>query len=1018
MAANDTAVDKTDVFQFMSLRSPQSVEATKIRHFYIQDDYLSRDDLPIKKLRDVFSMSSGSEIGKIVYKIVFLENDGSTNQQKIEKIVDKVLGLLESKTVVDEIAQPDSPPETLINDLEKYSYYRPDYAFYLLPTKLETIQSEFDIKKLIAAKNVITEHCENFTRKDLFHFIKEIFAVQRLRDIVFNTKPGFYDYKYQQLKIILFETLYTLYILRRKTTVNLEEIIVGLQTLHVLEFLAADEFLHDIYEGILDISSADTQVYLKFLQQIFPELTKVDFQAKSNHFFFIHTKKDLSNFFQATPIIHPIVAELAWYGKGKFNNIKPFLGDLKVVKQWLCGYKVGEISHIHNIMASEEKLREHRHLEKTEEVFSFSSENSQSTQTEQQSTDRFELKREAESVIKTDINVGANANMTYKQGDVFTASVGGNFAYTNSSQDTQRTAATYAQEILNKAVTNIQSRNSQQRSITKLYETEEKNSHKFSNIGKDAKHISGIYRWLDKKYKAQLYNYGQRWMFEFVVPEPAAFYVMSKLKAAEFDINVPQKPTAPAYKSVELMDPFHPGQELFPDAINKQVFHNLSQKYDLGEFFYPNTSFWLPFTEKQKGDNDLTKTLPGNSGDRIWTHTQFKSNIPEGYNVKQIKVEGTVVFYGSAESLNEEFEMNRYRFLLNGELIEEILDNRLEDRKPNFKTINIDKLFNPEIVIPDKEIILDLNVQDLEKFSLSAYLNLDINEEYLLAWKTKLYTKIKSLEQARIDKINQELEIAYNSAMSDYRNKLDDLRAQTVNDIIQGRSEAFNSQIIREELKKHCIAMIAKEFDFDQADDLLSDKKAIEDFSTEITYAKFKVGEDKNNDPFARFEEIKEFVDYPKINIQVAQDKGKFIQFLEQAFEWQQISYIFYPYFWAHESKWIEMINRLDYTDNNMTSFLKAGSTRVLIAVTPGYHNAVMHFLATREPWEGGPAPVIGDPLYIPIYEEIHKQQDDLLNATPEGHSWPFEIPTSLIYLQDSSSLIPEDLRCDEKVKP
>jgi len=40
--------------------------------------------------------------------------------------------------------------------------------------------------------------------------------------------------------------------------------------------------------------------------------------------------------------------------------------------------------------------------------------------------------------------------------------------------------------------------------------------------------ISGIYRWVDKLYEAQVYNYGQRPMFQFIIPEPAALYIYSR----------------------------------------------------------------------------------------------------------------------------------------------------------------------------------------------------------------------------------------------------------------------------------------------------------------------------------------------------------------------------------------------------------------------------------------------------------------------------------------------------------
>ena len=47
-----------------------------------------------------------------------------------------------------------------------------------------------------------------------------------------------------------------------------------------------------------------------------------------------------------------------------------------------------------------------------------------------------------------------------------------------------------------------------------------------SKTGKD--HIAGIYHWVNKIYNAQILNYGKRTMAEFIVPEPAAFYLFAK----------------------------------------------------------------------------------------------------------------------------------------------------------------------------------------------------------------------------------------------------------------------------------------------------------------------------------------------------------------------------------------------------------------------------------------------------------------------------------------------------------
>lgn len=1014
-------ITKTDVFQFMSVRSPQTVERNRFRNFYIQDDYINQDK-HTKKLREVFSINSASQVGKILYQKIFCENSDKTIEEKNAEIVTAILELLDFKTVMCEVGT-NFPPETLVNELEQFPYIYSDYKYYLLPTKLDNIKSKFDIKKIFSVQKILEKQIKKFDREVLFDDLRKLFGVKLLTDVVFDKET--YQADFQELKNILFERLYLLYILRRIVTVNLEEIIKGLQILHTLEFLAVEDLLGAIKSGRVSLNAQEITRLIKFLSEIFPELQDLDLTSTNLDFHFIGSSEDLANYLESTPVIHPIVAQLHWYRR-PFNKITPIgIGDLKVVKQWLVGYKVGEISHIQNIMKGEENERNHRRLEKTEEVFSFSSESNENTQSENQSTDRFETKREAERVIKTDLSVGANvgSNLSYSAGTyAIQVNVGANFAYSNSNQDTQKSASNYAREVMDKAVTQIQNRATQNRSITKIFETEETNKHSYKNNQPGATHTSGIYRWLDKKYKAALYNYGKRLMFEFIIPEPAAFYVLSKLKAAEIEMNIPSKPSEPNYETAKIIKPGTPDTELKPEEIDETMFNQLRLIYDLAEFTYPQDELKLPFSDLEK-KNNLAVNL-GNAGDKVWTNNQYKTKGPEGYNVKTVEIVGSVTFGYEGIPVFDPLDFNKWLFTLNAVNFWDRRNYLVLDTRGSWSLDSVTTLATP-INAKSGDIFLDVSFQDLMQYSMMVFLGLVIDSDYKLDWQTKVYNKIKSIEQKEVDRKNQELEIAYNSEMADYRNKLNDLAAQTVNDIIQGRSEAFNQQIIREELKKHCLTMITKEFDAFDADDILSNEDALEDKSVKIEYERFSVYEKSYNERLsaklngntttvAEFKKVCQEVKYPKIKIDIAKKKARYIQFLEQAFEWQNIAYIFYPYFWAKENKWIELMNRLDYTDNNMTAFLKAGSVRVLIAVTPLYNDAVMHFLATREPWDGGPLPVIGDALFIPIYEEIRKQQDDLQNAVQEGKPWDFELPTSLIYLQDSSSPIPEDLEVDE----
>ncbi|GAA0403185.1 hypothetical protein Acor_33610 [Acrocarpospora corrugata] len=111
-------------------------------------------------------------------------------------------------------------------------------------------------------------------------------------------------------------------------------------------------------------------------------------------------------------MVHPLFARLFRF-LHPFNDIKPIgVGDLKVVRQWLSVYHPGEISHVHNILKGEARTRDHRRLEKTEDVFSFSDSRTQDVSKDTQSTERYEVKNETENVLKQTLNV--TANLTYE----------------------------------------------------------------------------------------------------------------------------------------------------------------------------------------------------------------------------------------------------------------------------------------------------------------------------------------------------------------------------------------------------------------------------------------------------------------------------------------------------------------------------------------------------------------------------------------------------------------------------
>lgn len=137
------------------------------------------------------------------------------------------------------------------------------------------------------------------------------------------------------------------------------------------------------------------------------------------------------------------------------------------------------------------------------------------------------------------------------------------------------------------------------------------------------------------------------------------------------------------------------------------------------------------------------------------------------------------------------------------------------------------------------------------------------------------------------------------------------------------------------------------------------------------------------------------------------------IQFFEQAFEWEQITYVYYPYFWGRKKNWVKVVNNPPDPDPLFQQFLTAGAARVLVPVPLAYHDSVIYLLQNGKKdlrdrvWGGGGAPTLGSDLYISIAEELRNQTDDLAGAKPDPdvEPWEFTLPTTLVWLQPDDKL-------------
>lgn len=565
------------------------------------------------------------------------------------------------------------------------------------------------------------------------------------------------------------------------------------------------------------------------------------------------------------------------------------IGDLKVVKQTLEKYVAGEVAHIENVLKGESKERKHRRFDRTEEIITIAQETTEETERDTQTTDRFELKKESERTIQSDMSIGAGITVSASYGPVELGAYA-NFAYSTSSQETTKNASNFARDVVDRSLTRIQKKIREERITKTIHEVEEINTHGLDNRA-STENITGIYRWVDKHYKAQLYNYGKRLMLEFIVPEPAAFYIFAQENNPAKAINVDKPQPLGSLTHKDISD------------FNYQTYVS---RYKV-QGVTPPPPFYkviaLTFDQSEMAEKSTS------------SKSSRELVVPDGY-----------------EAIKK-WSISRARWWADDYDLKLQIGSRADG-----------SLINEESVIP-----VAIQTYNVAAYAVTIEVRCQRTVRFYEIWQIQTFENIMA---------------AYQKAQAEYEDKL--RAAETARGIvISGRNPRFNREIEENELKKHCVSILTGE-----------------------RYTNFNA---MGGNP-------------PEIDLADAQQEGTFIQFFEQAFEWEQMTYLFYPYFWGRKNNWIARSNLFD-NDPLFTKFLQAGSARIVLPVHPAYRDAILYFMETGAIWNGGDAPRLDDPLYIALHEELKAQQDDLANAVTEGDPWQVILPTTLVYLQADNQL-------------
>ncbi|MFI6292537.1 hypothetical protein ACIBEJ_13180 [Nonomuraea sp. NPDC050790] len=586
------------------------------------------------------------------------------------------------------------------------------------------------------------------------------------------------------------------------------------------------------------------------------------------------------------------------------------VADLLVVRQKIKAYELGEYAHIENVMAGETRERSTRRLTQVEETVERETETETEKEKDLQSTTRNELQNEAEKHVKSqlDIEAGLQVSGSYGPAVSFTSSLKAGFSTT--TEESQRKASSFSQEVTQRTVEKVREKVRTLVRRRTLEEFEENNRHAFSN--NLARHTRGVYRWLNKVYDAQVFNYGQRMMFDFVVPEPAAFYLYGLVENPPQDSEL-VKPAPPAVA----------GNPLTPAMIDVNTYGPLLSRYRVTNAPpQPPELRTASFFAKYDGGN---YTSTGAAG---------KVEIPEGYRAYRVTVQATHIWA-------EDIQLHPFQIVFDGRMYD--FHNSWGSQGGPTSWLEKDASVSISVAANAWAVAIDLDC----KLSPEAY----------ASWQHLAFDAIIA---------------AYQQQLAEYNERKAQRELERSNSRQFGRNPLANRRVERDELKKWVIMMLAKQ-------------------------------------PELNLDSFKSPTGTPVLDLDKANANGRYIRFLENAFEWQNMLYVFYPHLWGRRARWVSALNVTD-PDQDFAAFLRAGAARVQVPVRPGFERAVAYFVHTGNVWDGNDVPTVEDELYVPIIDEITTNLGRIDGGVPYpagSRPWEVVVPTDLVLVQDPSEVPP-----------
>jgi hypothetical protein len=665
------------------------------------------------------------------------------------------------------------------------------------------------------------------------------------------------------------------------------------------------------------------------------------------------------------------------------------VADLHVVRSEWKAFIPSDIANIRNLMVGESFGQRDKTLSETESTTTTETQQTTSAQQESQTKLDSELSQQINTQLGITVNghFDASASFSYPQ---VTASVSAGVDASLSIQKSETQASKIAREAVTQAVSRVDTMTRESRVRRELMRSEQ--DFKYSLKNETGQNVHAVYRWVDRIDNYQVFRYPDRFLLEFQIPEPAEYYRWrtNRSTAAANAVDAP------------------PDWDLKIDDIKADQLVALAARYRASDLpACPDSSICVATALTLEVDK---ASLPPDDSKVLWNiapaSKDLSITIPPKYLAKKVFYSGEGYPVRGKWRNNERKDMEGYHSAFatvcigkestlywNGGITGGGAGNKVfrathgtetdvgvvdtiqwDDPEPPYGRallpIGADGSLQPNPAEVDltagnlagvpNTLNVSVTTLGVANCAFSFQVQCDLSPEAKAAWQLSVYDALYS---------------AWAQWQKNYQGAQTRQQLVATNTDGSGGTER-NQQIIHEELKREVISWLLDEPNFSGRQEMLP--RPADKNNNETSFADFDFGKARGDAPV--------------------------IQFMEQAFEWNNMTYVFYPYYWADRAKSWDTLSQITSKDPDFERFLRAGSSRVIVPALPGFETAVQNWLMYKVPFLNGKLPAPDDPLYVSIDQEIRNITSPWQGGVA-GDWWQSRMSTTLLYLEKDGTL-------------